>query len=130
MADINTVEDIQLLVNSFYDKVRKDNIIGYIFDSIIGEDWSHHLPIMYQFWDTVLFANAGYTGNPMKKHIDIDNKMPLKEEHYEQWLRLWFETIDELFAGEIAEKAKSRAAAMMQLISMKVQMAREGKTIM
>jgi hemoglobin len=130
MNDILTEEDIKLLVNSFYDKVKKDQIIGYIFNDIIGEDWSHHLPIMYQFWGMVLLNNAGYTGNPVKKHIDLDKQIPLKQEHYNQWLKLWEETINGLFDGEIAETAKKRAQAMIQLIDIKVQMARDGKSIL
>lgn len=130
MEDIRSREDIEMLVNSFYDKVRKDDVIGYIFQQIIGDDWSHHLPIMYSFWETVLLNKAGYSGNPVKKHIEIDKKVPLQQEHYERWLQLWHETLDNLFAGEVAETAKIRAGAMMQLIDMKVQWAREGKSIL
>lgn len=130
MEDIRSREDIEMLVNSFYDKVRKDDVIGYIFQQIIGDDWSHHLPIMYSFWETVLLNKAGYSGNPVKKHIEIDKKVPLQQEHYERWLQLWHETLDNLFAGEVAETAKIRAAAMMQLIDMKVHWAREGKSIL
>lgn len=130
MEDIRSREDIEMLVNSFYDKVRKDDVIGYIFQQIIGNDWSHHLPIMYSFWETVLLNKAGYSGNPVKKHIEIDKKVPLQQEHYERWLQLWHETLDNLFAGEVAETAKIRAGAMMQLIDMKVQWAREGKSIL
>lgn len=130
MEDIRSREDIEMLVNSFYDKVRKDDVIGYIFQQIIGNDWSHHLPIMYSFWETVLLNKAGYSGNPVKKHIEVDKKAPLQQEHYERWLQLWHETLDNLFAGEVAETAKIRAGAMMQLIDMKVQWAREGKSIL
>lgn len=130
MGDIRSREDIELLVNSFYDKVREDDVIGYIFQQIIGNDWSHHLPVMYSFWETVLLTKASYTGNPVKKHIEIDKKLPLQQEHYDRWLQLWHKTLDSLFAGEVAETAKIRAAAMMQLIDMKVQWAREGKSIL
>ncbi|MBA3827576.1 MAG: group III truncated hemoglobin [Taibaiella sp.] len=127
--DITTRKDIELLVNTFYEKVRVDDTIGYIFDEIIGDDWSHHLPVMYSFWETVLLHRPGYTGNPVKKHIEIDNKVTLKEEHYQRWLLLWSATLDGLYSGPVANEAKSRASLMMQLISMKVQWARDGKTI-
>lgn len=129
MEDIITGDDIKVLVDSFYDKVRKDNVIGYIFNEIIGEDWSHHLPIMYQFWSTILLSQPGYRGNAVAKHIEIDKRILLKDEHYKQWISLWTETIDELFAGEVANEAKNRASLMMHLISMKVEMARSGKSI-
>lgn len=130
MNDIANIDDIKLLVNSFYDDVKKDETIGYIFHEIIGEDWSHHLPIMYSFWNTVLFGEAGYMGNPVRKHVDIDKRTALKEEHYTRWFELWGATVDRLFTGEIADRAKERAKAMVQLIALKVQWTREGKSIM
>jgi hemoglobin len=128
--DITDRQDIETLVNAFYDKVRMDDTIGYIFNKIIGDDWSHHLPIMYQFWETVLFAVPGYVGNPIRKHIEVDQRIPLKEEHYVRWLALWSETIDAMFVGAVAEEAKKKAALMMQLISTKVDWARQGKSIL
>lgn len=121
--------DVELLVNSFYDVVRKDDRIGYIFDEIIGADWSHHLPVMYSFWESVLLGKAGYSGNPIKKHIDMDKHIPLMKEHFERWLELWNMTVNRLFAGEVAELALNRAALMANLINIKVEMAREGKII-
>ena len=129
MNDINNRQDIENLISVFYDKVKTDDTIGYIFHTIIGDDWSHHLPIMHQFWETVLFNKPGYTGNPVKKHIEIDNRLPLKPEHFARWLALWNETIDELFAGPTADEAKKRASLMMQLISMKIDMSRRGNFI-
>ena len=130
MHDITTRQDIELLVNTFYDKVKKDDTIGFIFNQVIGEDWSHHLPIMYSFWETVLLQKAGYTGNPVKKHIDIDKQIPLQDAHYQRWVSLWNETVDTLFEGANADEIKNRASLMMNLISIKIQMARQGKTIM
>jgi len=127
--DIVDRADIKLLVNSFYDKVKQDETIGYIFKNIIGDDWSHHLPVMYQFWETVLLNKAGYTGNPIKKHIEADKKEPFRKEHYDKWLDLWRNTVDKLFEGPNAEEIKNRAFLMMNLISMKVEWARLGKSI-
>ncbi|OSZ79506.1 hypothetical protein CAP35_15030 [Chitinophagaceae bacterium IBVUCB1] len=129
MPDIQNLQDIQQLVDSFYDTVKKDVIIGHIFHRIIGDDWSKHLPIMYSFWNTVLLGEAGYTGNPVRKHIALDKQIRLEEVHYTRWLQLWTATVDDLYAGEIAERAKERAKMMLQLISMKVTWAREGKAI-
>lgn len=124
MHDIESKQDIELLVNSFYDKARKDETIGYIFNTIIGEDWSHHLPIMYSFWETVLLHVQGYAGNPIQKHIEIDKQIPLEEAHFSTWLKLWTETIDSLFSGKVADDAKKRAGLMIQLISAKVSASR------
>jgi hemoglobin len=128
--DITTDNDIMLLVNTFYDKVRLDETIGHIFKNIIGDDWSHHLPIMYRFWGSVLLNTPGYTGNVIKKHVDIDKRITLQKEHYDRWLALWTETVDDLFVGENAEQAKNRASLMIHLIGMKVEMARLGKSLL
>lgn len=128
--DISNREDIELLVNTFYDKVKADDTIGYIFHNIIGPDWSHHLPIMYQFWETVLLGKAGYVGNPVMKHIDLDKKMPLQDSHYKTWEGLWMATVNDLYSGPVADDAKYKASNMVNLIRMKVIMARDNKTIM
>lgn len=119
MADITTHEDVALLVNSFYDQVKNDDILGPIFNTVI-EDWSHHLPKMYRFWGTVLFGEPGYSGNAIATHIAIDKKFPLQPEHYDRWISLWRNTVDSLFAGEKAEEAKKRGMLMIQLINLKV----------
>ena len=105
-------------------------MIGYIFNDIIGDDWSHHMPVMYGFWKSVLFNAGGYTGNVIKKHLDVDKKIAFQQAHYDRWIKLWNETVDSLFEGEIAELAKNKAFLMIKLIGMKVEMARLGNNIM
>lgn len=129
MREIETEEDIQLLVDSFYDKVRKDEILGPVFNTIIGDNWSHHMPLLYRFWSTILLGAPGYSGNVIGRHIEIDKRMPLSEAHYERWLQLWNETADGLFTGEKAAEAKKRAGLMMQLIRFKIDAAHKGNFI-
>jgi len=129
MHDIENRQDIEILINSFYDKVKKDETIGFIFNNIIGDDWSHHLPIMYNFWDMVLFSKPGYGGNPTRAHVDMDKRIPLEQEHFDRWLELWNGTIDGLFTGENADQAKNRGALMANLIRIKIQMSRDGNLI-
>lgn len=129
IRDITNRQDIERLVNSFYEDVRKDGLIGHIFNTIIGSDWSHHLPIMYRFWESVLLSKPGYEGNPVKKHIDLDKQISLQKEHFERWLTLWTKTVDSLFSGEIADLAKNRASLMANLINIKVDIARGGKSL-
>jgi hemoglobin len=129
MKDIENRTDIELLVNSFYDKVKADDKIGFIFNTIIGDDWSHHLPVMYQFWDMVLFTTPGYAGNPTRKHVELDKRIPLSKEHFDRWLELWNKTIDELFEGENAAQARNRAMLMANLIHIKIEASRDGKLI-
>src|SRR5437763_1695567 len=106
MADIATKEDIIILVNTFYDRVRRDDVIGHIFNTIIGDDWSVHLPIMYTFWNTVLFGAEGYRGQAVGKHVEIDRKIMLHQDHYDRGIALWKGTVEQLFEGPYANLIK------------------------
>lgn len=122
--DIETRTDIENLVNTFYTEVKKDETIGYIFNSILEEKWQAHLPIMYRFWASILLGEASYQGNVMRKHIDLDKYQPLEKEHFAQWEKLFLETIDNLFEGDIADEAKKRATMMGELMQFKVHQSR------
>lgn len=119
--DIESLEDIELLVNSFYSKVRKDETIGYVFNEVARVNWETHLPVMHRFWETVLFGKASFKGNPIAKHMALHTKTPLTDQHFSQWLYLWKATVDELFTGKMAESAKSKAELMKTLMLGKVQ---------
>ena len=121
MKDITTTADVELLINTFYDKVKKDDTIGYIFNEVIGRDWSHHLPVMYKFWNLVLLTIPGYEGYPTRKHVEVNKQTPLKKGHFDRWLLLWDNTIDHLFKGEIADQAKTKAQLMANLIHIKIE---------
>jgi hemoglobin len=108
-SDISTSEDIKTLINAFYDKVKEDQTIGYIFNDVANVNWDHHLPKMYAFWEFLLLGKDTYAGNPMAVHQNLHQKTPLKEVHFDQWLKLFHETVDEHFSGQIAEDAKSRS---------------------
>jgi hemoglobin len=118
--DIETKADIELLVNSFYDKVKVDPVIGYIFTDIAKVNWERHLPVMYTFWENALFYTGGYTGNPMELHKHLHRVMPLKAEHFRQWNKLFVSTVDLLFSGEKALLAKQRALSISNVIQIKI----------
>lgn len=126
MNDITAKDDIQVLVDSFYAVARQDELLGPIFNTIIGDDWSHHLPKMYDFWNMVIFAVPGYAGQPVKAHVDVDKRTPMNQEHFDRWLELWKANVDNRFAGEYAEIAKNKAALMANMIHIKVEMGRKG----
>lgn len=124
MNDIQYISDIELLVNTFYEKVRHDDYIGFIFNDVMQVNWEHHLPIMYDFWASVLFGNATYKGNPMLKHIAIDQKIRLTPAHFERWLSLFEATLNQLFEGPMKEEAYKRASSIQGLMLYKVEQAR------
>ena len=118
--DIETRTDIESLVNSFYGKVKVDPVIGYIFTEVAKVNWEKHLPVMYGFWENALFYTGSYTGNPMDLHKRLHHVMPLKPEHFQQWNKLFTETVDELFAGEKAFLAKQRALSISTVMRIKI----------
>jgi hemoglobin len=105
MSDIETRDNIETLVNKFYDKVKQDPLLALVFSHV---DWPHHLPIMYNFWASMLLGEQTYQGNPFQKHIGL----PIRAEHFERWLKLFTETIDENFSGTKADETKSRAQSI------------------
>ncbi|UKT64563.1 group III truncated hemoglobin [Pedobacter mucosus] len=119
-SDINNRNDIILLVDTFYKKVEDDITIGAIFTDVAKINWSLHLPKMYDFWESILFGNAIYKGNPMLTHFAIDEKIPLKTIEFEAWKTLFFETVDELFLGEKAEIIKDKAKFIADLMHFKI----------
>lgn len=118
--DIRTTQDIELLVNTFYAKVKSDSVIGYIFNDVRKVNWDTHLPVMYQFWDNAIFYSGGYYGNPLKMHQSLHSSVNLKPEHFERWTNLFIQTVDELFEGEKAEVAKQRAISIATVMELKI----------
>ncbi|MDO5615383.1 MAG: group III truncated hemoglobin [Cruoricaptor ignavus] len=123
MKDLETRQDIELLVNTFYDKVAKDEVIGYYFTQIAKVDWGEHLPKMYKFWETLLFGQVSYKGNPMAVHFPVNEKKPIEKHHFEHWLGLWTETVNSLFQGEKADMAIYKAGNISSLMAYKMGMA-------
>jgi hemoglobin len=119
--DIETADDIKLLIDTFYKKILTDDIIGYFFTRVIKLDWDRHIPIMYSFWETMLLGKTSYRGNPMMKHIDLNRNEKLEQKHFDQWLKLWGLTIDEIFEGSKCKEAKSKAETIARLMMIKIE---------
>lgn len=119
MEDITTKADIALLVKSFYSKVMADPLISHFFTET---DFSleKHLPVITSFWETILLDVVTYSGNPMLKHIKMNENMPLKVAHFNRWLQIWEETIRQNFFGERADEALKRGRNIAQLMDFKI----------
>jgi len=117
-GDIETDRDVKLLVGHFYTRIREDTILGNIFNNIASVDWVEHLPTMCSFWETVLFHRPGYKGNPLLPHVELDrcmrneHDMGLQPADFDRWISLFHTTIDGMFAGPCAERAKRGASRM------------------
>jgi hemoglobin len=119
-SDIRSRHDVELLVNAFYDKVKRDDMIAYLFTDVAKVDWEAHLPRMYDFWEQIIFQTNTYSGNPMQAHLVLHHHSPLRAEHFERWLKLFFESVDEQFDGPAASFTKQRAQSIAQTIESKL----------
>jgi hemoglobin len=118
--DIENRRDIETLVDYFYEKIKSDSIIGYIFTDIAHVNWEKHLPVMYSFWENAIFYTGTYNGNPMQIHQHLHRVANLKTEHFEQWIRLFTSSVDELFEGDNANLIKQRAISISTAMQIKI----------
>ena len=114
--DILALEDVKILVDDFYNRIRANDFLAPIFNGIIGDNWQQHLQKMYGFWETILLETPAYSGSPFLKHA----KLPIAKEHFDTWLTLWHQTINDHFVGEKAEEAKWRASKMSAMFQYKL----------
>ncbi len=120
LPDLAGRADIERLVNTFYDKIRDDELLGFIFDDVAKIDWAAHLPKMYAFWETVIFRSAGYTGNPLAVHARLVPLTAMGRPQFDRWLEIFTATVDGLFSGENADHIKSAASDMANVIHAKI----------
>lgn len=99
-----TEDGIAELVDRFYGKVRRDPMIGPLFNAAI-HDWDAHLVTLRAFWSSVMLTTGRYKGNPMAAHV----KHPIRPEFFTRWLALWGETADEVFTPAAAEQFRLKA---------------------
>lgn len=118
--DIEGREDIELLIVRFYDKVKADPVIGHIFNDIAKVNWQKHLPVMFNFWENVLFYTGVYEGNPMLVHEHLHRAFPLEKAHFTRWNELFVETVDAYFEGTNAILAKQRALSISTVMQLKI----------
>lgn len=123
--EIENIEDIKLLVNEFYGKVRQDELLKDIFNTIIQDRWSEHLNKMYSFWQTVLLGEHTYKGSPFPPHA----VMPVEIEHFDAWLGLWVGTVNKYFVGEKAERAIWQGQRMAEMFLSKIRYMRDTDSV-
>jgi hemoglobin len=111
-------------MSAFYAKAMADDVIGRFFTEVVPLDLEHHLPIIGDFWESVLLGTPAYRAhnrNPLQLHAEIDARESLHPAHFQRWLELFRKTVDALFAGPRAEFAKQRsgmiARRMMDVIA-------------
>lgn len=123
--DIKTIDDIKLMVDNFYGKIREDDLLADIFNNVIEDRWSQHLEKMYRFWQTVLLEEHTYYGSPFIPHA----KLPIDGIHFDKWLTIFNDTVDNLFEGEKATRAKWQGQRMAEMFQSKIEYYRNSSSI-
>lgn len=123
--DIQNIDDIKLFVDSFYEQIQKDDILGHIFNDKIQDRWPEHLNKMYRFWQTVLLDEHTYYGSPFVPHAYL----PVERVHFERWVQIFEKTINTHFEGSKAEKAKWQGQRMAEMFQVKIQYIRDNDVI-
>lgn len=120
--DIENRQDVERLVERFYERMMVDDVIGYIFTHYAKVDLETHLPIISDFWETILFERPVYKRGPkaMNVHVDLAKQVPLRKQHFTRWLYLFNTTVDELFTGDCAYKAKTRAISIAETMQKRI----------
>jgi len=106
--DIATENDVGVVVRRFYRAVITDPLLGPLFERY-GIDWPHHIPKLDRYWQYVLLERPGSPVNTIAAHGPVQRSTPFDREHIDRWLELWEETVDDVYVGPVAERAKSRA---------------------
>lgn len=119
MNDIQNRKDLQLIIENFYGAALADPLIGPVFKAANFE-LEAHIPVMVSFWETILFDVISYKGNPMLKHIALNQDVPLLPEHFERWMKIWSTVIQSNFEGPVAENAITRATSIAHLMEYKI----------
>ncbi len=125
MKDIQSKQDIEQLIRVFYDKLWDDEAIGIYFDHVKPIFDSEHLSQLVSFWSPILLYEGSYRGRVIDKHIKIDEIKRLEKSHFDRWLELFHQSIDELFQGARAEAAREKSVLMAKLILFKVEASRK-----
>lgn len=117
---IETRADIEEMVTRFYDRVKKDDRLGPLFNDVYKVNWADHLPLMFDFWENTLFYTGNYQGNPMLVHQNLHQQAPLREEDFERWIALFYAVLDEEYEGEKADLARQRAASISTILKLRL----------
>ncbi len=118
--DITTRADIEKFIIEFYEKVKADPTIGFIFTDVAYMDWDTHIRVIVDFWETILLDNPVYRRNAMEVHYELNKKIKLTKQHFDSWLLLFTSTVDEFFEGKTAMLATTRARSIAAVLLLKM----------
>ena len=120
MNDIQTQEDLYLLVDEFYKKLLSDDSISYIFTDVVKIKLEEHLPILVTFWSQGILGTGGYSKNLTQIHLDVNEKEYLSPELFKIWLNHFNNAVDENFIGIKSEQIKTQALSIATVMQIKI----------
>lgn len=120
MKDIAERRDIEKIVDRFYHKALSDDLIKHFFLDIVPIDIRTHLPVICDFWESILLGTTRYKDNAMLKHIALSKKSKMEKQHFDRWLSLWKSTIDANYQGPLSDLAIERAHQIASLMLHKI----------
>lgn len=120
IEDIENREHVEIIVDNFYLKVRNDSLLAPIFDNA-DVNWATHLKTLYDFWESMLFYSGNYSGNPLQVHMDLNKEQPLSKKHFERWIEIFIENVDELYQGRTSETLKNKAKLISEMMLHKIE---------
>ncbi len=118
--DIENRADLERLLDVFYNKVFKDDLISHFFTEVVPLNLETHIPVIADFWESVLLDGRGYRKNVMEIHLSISEKSKIDKEHLDRWVKIFSETVDDLFEGTKASLAIQRAASIAVMMNIKI----------
>ena len=111
-TDLAGRADLERLLRDFYRRAFADPLLRHVFVDVVQMDLEAHLPVLADFWEKVLFDTGRYSGSTMAVHRRVHRLVPLTEEHFATWLRLWRHSLHDGFAGPVADAADLHAQRM------------------
>lgn len=126
--DIRDRDDILRLMQTFYDRLLADPLLRPVFVEAARINLAHHLPVLVDFWEHILFGEGNYRGNPMQVHLALHEKTPLTKAHFDTWMQYFRRTVEEMFEGPVALQAVTRAASIAIVMQQKIYLQDIGKT--
>jgi len=126
--DISSRKDIKQIMTKFYDFLLADKTMMPFFEEIVQKNQlEHHLEIITDFWNDILFNTNEYQQNVMQKHLQKNAFIEFKKEHFTSWVSYFFRTIDASFTGENSEKMKARAQSIATIMQLKMNLYQDKK---
>jgi hemoglobin len=107
--DLASRADVEALLRRFYYQVFDDDLLAEPFADLAASGFESHVPVMCDFWETVLFRAGLYRGSALAVHREVQHRTPLAAVHFVRWLALWKSTVDRMYSGPVAEQAKTQA---------------------